>query len=118
MKRFLTLTAAAALLVAPANAQSFKQIKERGTALGFITAGFCALQNGDISKQDFIRAGNAQNYSKATFKWLEHPKTAEMATKMMLEYDCDIDEMARALRSNNASHFWTPDQLRHMGWKF
>ena len=118
MKRFLTVTAATLLFAIPANAQSFKQIKERGIALGFVTAGFCAIQNGDISKHDFIRAGNAQNYSKATFKWLEHPKTAEMASKMMLEYDCDLQEMARALSSNNARHIWTYDQLRHLGWKF
>ena len=118
MKRFLTCITAAALLAAPAHAQSFKQIKERGTALGFTTAGFCALQNGDITKSELIRLGNAQNWSKATFKWLEHPKTAEMATEMMSAYDCDIQEMARALSSGNVKHFWTLDQMRHMGWKF
>ena len=118
MKRLITATAAAAVLAAPANAQSFKQIKERGVALGFATAGFCALQNGDITKAELISLGNAQNWSRATFKWLEHPKTVEMATKMMMAYDCDIYEMKRALSSNDAKHFWTPDQMRHMGWKF
>ena len=118
MIRTLFPIAAAALLAVPANAQSFKEIKERGVAFGFFTAGFCAVQNGELTPKQFVEFGEAQNYSKSTLKWLDHPTTAEMATTVALEYDCDLKAMERAFRNGAAKDLFTLRQFRHMGWKF